>query len=150
MDVKTELIKNIDNLFNKKNYVYLVLTTSIPNYNGKIVIKNRIYNGIIATPPNNKIFIPLIKYIIKKSKTKFVYLEFVWHFTDIIRKKMNNSIKLGLTKLKDYNYYLYEEKCNKNKKNCNNELNKYKLCCNIYDNNKRILKTRFNDYGKTW
>ena len=50
LDIKTELIKPLNEIFNK-NYTYSVLS----------IVRDTIYQGVIATPPGNPIFLKLIK-----------------------------------------------------------------------------------------
>ena len=139
MDIKTELIKPINNLFDK-NYFYLIYTKK----------NDRIYNGIMACSPNKKIFIKLIKQIINNSNKNIDYFLFLNYFTKLLTDELGGKIKLGLNKGKDCNYYIYKETCNKNKNMCGGSLDRYNLCCHINDNDEQIIKVRFNDFGRTW
>jgi hypothetical protein len=42
--------------------------------------------------------------------------------------------------------YLFEEKCTVNDAECSEGLDRYGLCCYIYDNNDKIIKSRYSDF----
>ena len=138
LDIKTELIRNIDGLFNDNNF-----TTAITNgTNG------RIYNGIIATKKNNKILLDLINDIIKTPydnsfKIMPNYHTFIRQFSKRLLKETNQPLKSGLN---NNNIYLFVERVSKL---CPNR-DKYGICSYIYDNDKKIFNTRFSDFGKIW
>jgi hypothetical protein len=47
------------------------------------------------------------------------------------------------------NIYIFKEKCSNDSNLCHDGLDKYNLCCWIYDKNTRIIKTRYSDYPWT-
>ena len=47
---------------------------------------------------------------------------------------------------KNIDYYLFTEKCNKNANDCYDGLDKYGLCCFVWDGGEKIIKTRYADY----
>ena len=140
LDIKTELITPINNIFFKPNTVYSVLSIN----------KKTIYQGVIATPPNNKLFLKLIYFMLKIKKPIKMYIIFTKHMYAAISRELNkNKIYSGYninSEFPNYNYELFTEKCSNNSSNCYDGLDKYNICCNIYKNNKKIIKTRYSDY----
>ena len=159
LDIKTELIKPLNEIFIDDNILYTVLSIN----SGTICI------GSISTPPKNPIFLDLIENILNIGDN-FDYLDFCKDFYDKINEYCN-GIKPGFNRnfKNDIDIYLFTEGCSKNKENTNimksnlwnideNQINKkecksvdkYGLCCYVYDNETPIIKTRFDDFGKTW
>lgn len=140
LDIKTQLIDNIDKIFNKDDVqLYTVLST----------FKTTIHQGIIAAKPNNDIFRILIDYIVECKKPIKIYFEFTKHFFRVIKQYYKtNRIYEGFYKDKNkrFNLYLFAEKCSRNEKNCVDGLDRYGRCCYIYDKTKKIIKTRYSDY----
>ena len=140
IDIKTVLIKNIDDIFNKRN-VHLYTVISKSNYS--------IHQGVIATVPKNPIFLKLINYIININKPVQPYFAFTIDFYNQLRK----MYKIGRLKngyLRDAhnknNTYLFYEKCSKNPNDCEDGLDRYNVCCYIYDKDRKVIKTRYSDY----
>jgi hypothetical protein len=138
LDIKTHLIKPISNIFNKNKCLYSVIAIN----------KKSIYQGIIASPPKNPIFKKLIDLIILNKNNTKDYLIFTKQFYSELNKSCNNNIKPGFNRCYNgpYNCYLYEEACSNNKFECYDGLDRYRLCCFVYDKNKKIIKTRYADY----
>lgn len=140
LDIKTKLIKNIDLIFNKKNVdFYTVLSMHKPT----------IYQGIIASKPKNPIFLSLIDYIVHYPKPVKKYFAFTIDFYNKLKLFYKNEIfynGLYESQCKKFNLYLFEEKCTRNVEDCEDGLDKYKRCCYVYDNNEKIIKTRYSDY----
>lgn len=137
LDIKTELIKSLDEIFNKP-YVYTVLS----------IVDKTIYQGIIATPPKNPIFMELVEYIINNVNPA-VYVDYTKDFYKKIKEEIHLVPKKGFNKNHEnnrYNYYLFEEVCTKNPAFCYDGLDKYNICCYVYDNNRRIIKSRYADF----
>lgn len=140
LDIKTELIKPLKDVF-PNNYTYSVLS----------IMKDTIFQGIIATLPGNPIFLKLIYFmvIIVERKMKFTYLIFTKDFFYKIRQYCDKQPQPGLNIGKNgFNYYLYIEKCSNNPNHCNDGLDRYGKCCHIYDknNNIPIIKNRYADF----
>lgn len=153
IDIKTILIQPLDDIFVNKTYFY----TAASKFVNKNNLESYIYQGILASPPKNKIFLNLINFItylplyIMNSPFKIFYLLLIEHFyQEILQdiqinnkniKKLNFGINIG----KMNTYYLFEESCsdkNIDKYNNNNacsKLDRYGFCCNIYDQNNKIF-----------
>ena len=150
LDIKTQLIEPIEKTFNKPyTNFYTVLSLHKPT----------IYQGIIACAPKNPIFLQLIDHIVNVKKPVKRYFEFTADFYKKLRNYYNfyefnnqfyldnnqNKTKNNSQKRK-FNLYLFKEVCSKNSEDCCDGLDKYKLCCYVYDNNSRVIKTRYADY----
>lgn len=144
LDIKTELIMPLNNIFNK-NYTYTCLCTD--------QLKDCIYQGIIATRKENPLFLKLINYISKTNqypnpkKYNIYTRDFYYKIKDLIIP--NETIKEGLNITKnnnDDNIYLFKEKCTRDKNDCYDGLDRHKYCCYIYDKGRKIFKTRYSDY----
>lgn len=141
LDIKTELLMPLENIFTNRSLLYTVIANE----------DSMIYNGIIASPPKNKIFIQLIEHMIQNKHTKS-YNTFITYFYDTLKKdSKNNTIKKGLNKLNNYiDTYLFRENCTQNSSDCPDGLDRYRVCCYVYhgdiiDRNK-IIKVRYSDY----
>ena len=101
LDVKTELIKPLNEIFVDDNILYTVLS----------IINETIYQGVISSPPKNPIFLELIEYMLNIGD-KYEYLQFTRDFYNKI-KDYCDDIKVGLNKnLKnDIDIYLFTEGC---------------------------------------
>jgi hypothetical protein len=111
--------------------------------------KDGIYNGIIATKPQNKIFLELIYHILDITYTKsdIPYLTFVKHFLIVLSSNIKTPITLSKTLNSEFGkVYFFNETCTKNETDCPDGLDRYDNCCYIYANDKKIIKVRYSDY----
>lgn len=140
IDIKTELIKDINEIFNKNIDLYTVLSIN----------KNTIYQGIIYSKKKNPIFKKLISYIVsvKKPILKKDYLIFTYDFyTKLKEISLNNNLINGENQcINGKKFYLFKEKCNRNPYDCKDKLDRYGLCCYIFDNQDKIIKNRYSDF----
>lgn len=134
LDIKTELIQNIDTIFNKKNTNLYTVFSMFPG---------TIYQGIIATVPNMPIFEDLIKFIVQIKKPVTHYFAFTYDFYRKLKIYCFHNLKRGYN---NNNIYLFYEKCTRNPFDCKDGLDRYNKCCYVYDNNLKIIKTRYSDY----
>jgi mannosyltransferase OCH1-like enzyme len=109
LDTKMELLKPIKEIFNNEDYLYISLA----------MIRQNIYKGLIASPPNNKIFLELIDYIIQTSKKpELLANDYSLYTKDFYNKTMEytkkDKVSAGYSKnLKEGGYpdfYLFTEK----------------------------------------
>lgn len=141
LDIKTELISPLIDIFysNSNIDIYVVLMNS----------KDGIYNGVIATKPQNKIFLELIEHILSITYTKsdIPYHIFVKHFLTVLNYNIKTSITLSKTLNSNFGrVYFFNEICTQNDSDCTDGLDRYNLCCYIYDNDKKIIKVRYSDF----
>lgn len=141
IDIKTVLMKNIEDIFNKEDIqLYTVISQS--NYS--------IHQGVIATVPNNTLFLRLIDYIVDIKKPVKSYLAFCIDFYHHLKRiygvrELKNGYLTGKC-AKTFNTYLFYEKCSKNPGDCEDGLDRYNMCCYIYDKGAKVIKTRYSDY----
>ena len=139
LDIKTELIMPLRDIFTE-NHTYSVIS----------IVKDSIYQGIIATPPGNPVFLKLVYFMIKlvELKKPYHYIIFTLDFYQKIMEECKSSVKTGINynKISEFNYYLFLEKCTNRAGDCYDGLDKHKLCCNVYHDNKKIIKTRYADF----
>ena len=138
IDIKTELIEKLDKTFDKK-LLYTVLS----------IVPNTIYQGIIASPALNPIFKDLITFICNNYELSFKeYTIFTKDFYDKIKYCTKKDILLNefcKNKRNNIDIYLFKEKCN-DPSLCYDGLDRYNLCCFVWNKNKRVIKTRYSDY----
>ena len=142
LDIKTELIKPLSDIFNE-NYLYTIIANN----------NKSIYQGIIATPPKNIFFLNLIEHIIETTNKQVQkkYLIFTIYFYRKLEEYLGDKLHLGLNTSKvkkNHNkVFLFKEICSRYPKDCNNKLDRYNLCCYIFDkNDNKIIKVRYPDY----
>ena len=139
MDIKTELILPLSEVFSRP------FTTSVLSS----YTKETIYQGVIATRPQNPLFLDLINYIVQKPLLlpQTNYLAFVKDFYDQVRNDVGCDLVPGINVGKKDVYYLLEEKCSHHASECYDGLDRYGLCCFIYDHmGRKVIKTRYADY----
>lgn len=135
LDIKIELIKPLSEIFTYNQYIYSVLSSS----------KDHIFQAIIASNPNNIFFLKLIDHIVD-TKNPYDYFNFCKDFYNNIRIDTNKPINLGINIGKNQNFYIFEEKCSDNPELCYDGLDKYNVCCFVYDNNEPVIKCRYSSY----
>jgi mannosyltransferase OCH1-like enzyme len=144
LDIKTELIKSIDEIFNKNCNFYTVISKN----------PKSIYQGILATYPFNDIFKRSINFILESENSKIndnytLFIDFLYR--DLEKNTINKELKQGSNIFKNNDQvYLFKEKCcsydciNKTK-------DRYGLYCIINDKDKYgkddfIIKTRYESF----
>jgi hypothetical protein len=138
IDIKTILIKPLDEIFINKTYFY----TCIADFNTVI------YNGLIGTKPRNLFLLSLIWYIcdiplfIINEPTKILgYLTFCLDFYKKIQKDLNSKSRLteGLHIGEYQSYYLFKEYGTFTLNNTCTKFDRYGGCIDIYDKDKKIF-----------
>jgi len=139
LEIKTELVIPVRDIFNKGNDVFYTVNSKV---------NETIYQGIIKSPRNHKLFLSLIDYIIS-SNNPFNYLDFCRDF--YIQLKISNKdgvirngINIGINNDK---YYFFKEKCSSSDNSlCYDGFDRYGFCCFVWDGNKPVIKTRRSSY----
>ena len=137
IDIKTILIKSLDEIFIHKTYFYTCLES----------LSGVMYNGILASKPRNILFLKLIWYIINiplyliNAPFRLYYITFCQDIYLTIQKDLLNNSKLqpGLNLGKSQNYYLFQDISSFNKSKECTKFDRYGVCNNIYDNNNKIF-----------
>ena len=135
IDIKTELIKPISEIFTKLSTIYCTV-----DYRNTSV-----YQGIIAAPKMNNFFLKLINYIVD-TRNPQKYLDFCNDFYNNIFIETSKEIKPGEIIGKNNTFYLFKEKCSQDGELCYDGLDRYGMCCFIYDNKEPIIKSRRASY----
>lgn len=141
LDIKTILIKPLDEILVNKNYFY----TCLSKFKHKDTFESYIYQGIIASPPNNPLFLRLISFIVNAPiyylnyPIRIYYLMVIKHLYSEILKDIKyidptkTNLELGINQGKTNTYYFFEESCDKSISETCTTLDRYGLCCSIYD-----------------
>jgi hypothetical protein len=140
LDIKTELIIPLKDVF-ADNQTYSVLSIN----------KNTVYQGVIATPPNNPLFLKLINFMIKIVKRKLRVFPYIIFTIDYYNKtkeycEKEPSVGINTNKKNEFDFYFFKEICTKKICDCKDGLDRYKLCCYIYDGDKKVFKSRYSDF----
>ena len=140
LDIKTELIKPLDEIFNKNVETYTVLSKN----------PNQIYQGVIATVPKNPFFKKLIHHMMTIEFRNIKYHSFVEYFHKLLTSEQNDDVTSGYNKIYKKDWYLFQEICftktDEESSMCKDGIDRYGYCCFITDNQKQIIKTRYADY----
>ena len=141
-DIKTEFLKPLNEIFTQDNTFYTVLS---------IMEGNGCYQGVIATPPCNDIFIDAINYIISIDKQvlnlKLNYQLLCRNMQQIIENRIEKKkIKSDRYITPNYNIILFQEHGD-----CglytDLEPDIHTACSKILDiNGNPIINTRYSDY----
>jgi len=145
-DIKTEFIAPLSSLF-KNSYGSKPLIYFVDS------IQNTIYNGVIATPEKQKIFLDAINFIVQKSilLPELHYGCFIEDLFDKVSADLQTrNFKTGFNEGQNNNYFFYEEILSRNASDCPDGLDRYGYCSWIYDSdtrpNRQVIKTRYSDY----
>jgi len=104
-----------------------------------------IHQGIIASRPRNILFLRLIWFAvyIPVHIIDSNYLILCIDFYKVIKEDaIDNTVHVGEIKGKKQDYYLFDELCDTYKSSKCEKLDRYGLCCSIYDKEERIFITR--------
>jgi hypothetical protein len=132
MDIKTELVRPLEGLFPQGS-----ITTVMSN-------SSQVYQGVIASPPSQPIFLHLIEGIVN-SGSKPPYNLFIKDFMRYIKFDAG-SPHFGEMTGKSHNYKLYQEICTNHASDCYDGLDRYKKCCKILENSHMVIKSRYAEY----
>jgi len=142
LDIKTILIKPLNEIFKNKTYFYTAFAKFVNSKN----IESYIYQGILASSPSNVLFLKLI-YFMTYVPINYINYPFRKNYSMIIQhlyyeiKKdiIDNKIVSGLNNGNVNNYYLLEESCSQKTNETCTILDRYGYCCNIYDGDNKIF-----------
>ena len=144
LDIKPELARPLAGLFQAGT-----VTSILSRKNTEI------YQGVIAAPPRQRIFLTLIDGMVRSGRRPIYHLfirefmryiewdtglspaaiEFRVHFGSVLRGKLQS-------------YSLYREYCTHTASDCYDGLDQHGYCCHIQDpvSNEVVIKTRYADY----
>ena len=141
MDIKTEFIKPFKELFPDPSICYLIVTdrSYAPN--------ERIYNGIIATPPRNPLMYSLLQGTMQMTN-EHEYLHNCEEGFTIASSFCTSGLKqygLNETLPQIPNLYVYKE-APTTIDHCDYQTDRYDMCMFIEDRGEKIIKVRYSDY----
>lgn len=139
LDIKTELIKPLDELITEEDTIYSVIS----------VVPNTIYQGIIATPPQKQLFLDLIRFMIESGNPNNYHTftnDFFLRLKQDVLEGSKTNLSEGLNIGARNRYFLFQEVCSKNSSDCYDGLDRYGFCCFVTLNNKRVIKIRRSSY----
>ena len=150
MDIKTELLMPLTEVLvpfpgRRNNLIYVVDASGFK--------ARTIYNGVIAAPPQQDIFLKLIKYIVQTPLwlPRIHYSMYIRHMYTVIRADIGCTPRAGYNHGRENDFYCLTEEVSTNPANCPDGLDRYGFCSYIVDSsqgakdNKRI-KTRYSSY----
>jgi mannosyltransferase OCH1-like enzyme len=136
MDIKTRLTRPVSEMFphlDRGDTCY-----SVWSYNGKPYT----YQGIIAAPPNNKVLLEQIQYVLA-TPNRHVAADY-----QVFTKAFGRSV---LRNNASPHWVMFQEDCFFPSVKCTNP-DRYGMCCEIRRAGDQdiVVYTRHPDYGKTW
>lgn len=147
MDIKTELIQDLSTVVkhsSSNRLIYIVNSrhTSTPS----------VYNGFIAAPPRQYLFLKLIQFIVQ-TPTLLCKLNYHAFVQDLHAKVALDGVQFtpGFNAGTDNDFFILEEREVDDKGCCADGLDRYGLCMFIHEVTekgfpKRVVKTRYPDY----
>ena len=136
-DIKTVLIKPLEDIFYDNRCAYFVKTG-----------KTRIYNGIIATPPRNPIIFDLLTNVFEFYNDD-EYLTIVQNGYTILSKYVDRTIHLGYNKTMYAHvpdFVMFEESYF-TPNHCNNNVDRHNVCSFMTDGvRNKMIKIREHTY----
>lgn len=139
MDIKTQLVQRLDGLFPAGAVSTVISRKPV-----------EIYQGIVAAPPRQPIFLALIDAAVRSGPAP-PYNRFIRDFMLYVRKDVRSGdggavrpdalLRGGL-----HRYMLYSERCDRDAGRCEDGLDRYGWCCTVESRGARIVKTRYADF----
>lgn len=136
LDIKTELIKPVSDIFTNENAIYSVISH----------FKDHIYQGIIKAPAARRMFFLRLIHFIVQTQNPHEYLDFCKDFYRNIQHDIQKPLHLGLLQGKSNTYYLLNEQCSHDARMCRDGLDRHNLCCFVWDKGYPVIKTRRASY----
>jgi hypothetical protein len=133
MDIKSQLIKPLREL------VFAgTITTSLSWVSG-------VYQGFIAAPPRQQIFLHLIEDIVQNPNPA-VYHKYCFEFLRYIRDDIGtgflSSVPEGFHVGSRHRYMLFKEILSYSAGECEDGLDQYGICVYLYSRGERVFKVR--------
>lgn len=136
-DIKTVLIKPLDTIFSDNRCAYFIKTGN-----------DRIFNGIIATPPRNPIIFDLLTNVLEFNNDEH-YLTIVTNGYNILSKYVDRKIHKGYNKTMYAHipdFVMFEESYFK-PHHCKNKLDRHNICSFMTDGMRnKLIKIREHTY----
>ena len=141
LDVKTVLLRNLDEIIDHGRPVFYVVYTD----------NNRLYNGILCTPPRNEYFLRLLEDMVYSGPITH-YMQVCESAARILKQHTSSDLKKGFHETRNIpGVVVWKEIfCNANK-HCDGKKDRYGFCnyC-IDERDTKLFKIRDDSYGKEW
>ena len=123
LDVDLVLKVPLDTVFQDRRLSYTAVTK-----NG-----NAIFNAILVSPPGNDVLEVLIDKLVStvESKQPYGYELFTQQFYQTLMARPHKD------------WHLFQERCSGNSAACDGQLDRYALCCNVYDGSRVVIGSRY-------
>jgi mannosyltransferase OCH1-like enzyme len=146
MDIKTILLKDINQIFDQDDLFYVVVTD--PVYLQITQQQNhRIFNGIMATPPNN----PIVLKMFQGAMTMNNRNDYIYNCEQgykILQSFLKTPLQNGINKTGEStpDVFVMMESELDSIQHCAGVLDRYDSCMFVMNGNEKVLKIRYNDY----
>ena len=140
MDIKCQPLRSFETIFNLNNTLYTVASKVTPDV---------IFNGIIASPPGNLLFLSLMEHIVYTHQMKVQYNvdyhndAFVRYFKYQVQKNVPNYVN-GFNNGTKINLFIMSED-SRPIKECDRP-DRYGQCSFIFNGDKKYFKTSYSSY----
>lgn len=146
LDVKTVLIRPLRELFHdparKEVSLYLVYDYC----ESRVWCSPRIYNGILASVPRNPFFLQLIHNMVRVTFVRFYHM-FIRQCYLVLEDELEEPVQVGTVVRGRHNrVYLFRQDCVRRADACPGGLDRYGLCCHVYDGDRAIFQVRYSDF----
>lgn len=125
LDADLVLKVPLDTVFQDRRLSYTAVTK-----NG-----NAIFNAILASPPGNGVLGVLID--------KLVSTVLSWRRYSYGYATFTEQFYQTLMALPHQDWHLFQERCSSDNTACNGQLDRYGLCCNVYDGSRVVMGSRY-------
>ena len=139
LDADIKLLRPLDEVFPERDTAYTVINWT----------NDAIFQAIIVTPPNNRIFDELITEMILTvlAGLRFNYDAFTTQFYRILSKRTGGIHGPGRYKALDVSWELFKERNEGNRLACGGRMDKYGGCFNVYNSHgERMMGSRYPGY----
>lgn len=142
LDVKTILLKDLEDIIDHDRPVFYVVYTD----------QNRLYNGILCTPPRNEYFLRLLEDMVYGPSISH-YMQVCESAARVLKQEMSGNLQKGPRETRPTipDVHLWKEIfCNADK-HCKGKRDRYGFCnyC-IDEHDTKLFKIRDDSYGKGW
>jgi hypothetical protein len=138
LDIKTTLIQPL----------HLSIHTKRPLMGAISIVPKTIYQGVLASPRGNPIFLRIMSRMIKTPYAAAKnYILFTQYHYEVLQALSSQPLRAGSVFNHTSSFDLLQERCSRNNMDCPDGLDRYGLCCYLLDKNQKpIFKVRYADY----
>ncbi len=158
IDIKTELLRPIQGLFSvppatrggpASNRKVTFTALSPAKITGSSETRS-CYQGVIATPQGNPLFLMLIHRLVTATKPVIDYMITTKHIYELMSdetglRHLNDGLNRAQSNASEFDYFLFEER-KRDISECYDGADRYGGCYFIFQNDIKVMKTRYSDY----